>query len=149
MRTNTKLIETKTYVNHDKRSVTVVQKYELDIFAIKNFAGLTIEYVDIGDYVKNSIVPIGKFDFKNNKLILTVSGKSKCMPNDKFDEKLGFRIADTRAQAKAMKIFTSFYKNILNLVYKNFAEDIVNKFNNCNNAYWSCKEHELRLISNC
>lgn len=149
MRTNTKLIETKTYVNHDKRSVTVVQKYELDIFAIKNFAGLTIEHVDIGDYVKNSIVPIGKFDFKNNKLILTVSGKSKCMPNDKFDEKLGFRIADTRAQAKAMKIFTSFYKNILNLVYKNFAEDIVNKFNNCNNAYWSCKEHELRLISNC
>lgn len=149
MRTNTKLIETKTYVNRDKRSVTVVQKYELDMFAIKNFVELAIECVDIGDYVKNSIVPIGKFDFKNNKLILTVSGKSKCMPNDKFDEKLGFRIADTRAQAKAMKVFTAFYKNILNLVYKNYVEDIVNKFNNCNNAYWSCKEHELRLTSNC
>ena len=106
MRTNTKLIETKTYVNHDKRSVTVVQKYELDVFAIKNFVGLAIACVDIGDYVKDSIVPVGKFDFKDNKLILTVSGKSRCMPNDKFDEKLGFRIADTRAQAKAMKIFT-------------------------------------------
>lgn len=149
MRTNTKLIETKTYVNHDKRSVTVVQKYELDVFAIKNFVGLAIACIDIGDYVKDSIVPVGKFDFKNNKLILTVSGKSKCMPNDKFDEKFGFRIADTRAQAKAMKIFRSFYKDIANLVYTNLLEDVEDKFNNCNNAYWACKEHELKLISNC
>ena len=149
MRTNTKLIETKTYVNHDKRSVTVVQKYELDVFAIKNFVGLAIACVDIGDYVKDSIVPVGRFDFKDNKLILTVSGKSRCMPNDKFDEKLGFRIADTRAQAKAMKIFTSFYKDIVNLVYTNLLEDVEDKFNNCNNAYWACKEHELKLISNC
>ena len=149
MKTNTKLIETKTYVNHDKRSVTVVQKYELDVFAIKNFVGLAIACVDIGDYVKDSIVPVGKFDFKDNKLILTVSGKSRCMPNDKFDEKLGFRIADTRAQAKAMKIFTSFYKDIVNLVYTNLLEDVEDKFNNCSNAYWACKEHELRLISNC
>ena len=148
MRTNTKLIETKTYVNHDKRSVTVVQKYELDVFAIKNFVGLAIACVDIGDYVKDSIVPVGKFDFKDNKLILTVSGKSKCMPNDKFDEKFGFRIADTRAQAKAMKIFTSFYKDIANLVYTNLLEDVEDKFDNCNNAYWACKEHELKLISN-
>ena len=149
MRTNTKLIETKTYVNHDKRSVTVVQKYELDVFAIKNFVRLAIACVDIGDYVKNSIASFGKFDFKDNKLVLTVSGKSRCMPNDKFDEKLGFRIADTRAQAKAMKIFTSFYKDIANLVYTNLLEDVEDKFNNCNNAYWACKEHELRLISNC
>lgn len=148
MRTNTKLIETKTYVNHDKRSVTVVQKYELDVFAIKNFVGLARACVDIGDYVRDSIVPVGKFDFKDNKLILTVSGKSKCMPNDKFDEKFGFRIADTRAQAKAMKIFTSFYKDIANLVYTNLLEDVEDKFNNCNNAYWACKEHELKLISN-
>ena len=149
MRTNTKLIETKTYVNHDKRSTIVVQKYEFDVFAIKNFVKLATTYVDIGNYVKNSIVPFGKFDFKNNKLILTVSGKSKCMPNDKFDERLGFIIADTRAQVKAMKIFKYFYKDIVNLVYKNIVEDLEEKFNNCNNAYWACKEHELRLISNC
>lgn len=149
MRTNTKLIETKTYVNHDKRSIIVVQKYELDLFAIKNFLSLATTYVDIGNYVENSIVPFGKFDFKNNKLILTVSGKSKCMPNDKFDERLGFIIADTRAQIKAMKIFTSFYKDIVDLVHKNIVEDLEEKFNNCNNAYWACKEHELRLISNC
>ena len=149
MRTNTKLIETKTYVNHDKRSTIVVQKYEFDVFAIKNFVKLATTYIDIGNYVKNSIVPFGKFDFKNNKLILTVSGKSKCMPNDKFDEKLGFRIADTRAQAKAMKIFTSFYKDIGDLVYTNLLKDVEDKFNNCSNAYWACKEHELRLISNC
>ena len=149
MRTNTKLIETKTYVNHDKRSIIVVQKYELDLFAIKNFLSLATTYVDIGNYVENSIVPFGKFDFKNNKLILTVSGKSKCMPNDKFDERLGFIIADTRAQIKAMKIFKSFYKDIVDLVHKNIVEDLEEKFNNCNNAYWACKEHELRLISNC
>ena len=143
MKTNTKLIETKTYVNHDKRSITVVQKYELDVFAIKNFVGLVRACVDIDDYLKDSIVPVGKFDFKNNKLILTVSGKSKCMPNDKFDEKFGFRIADTRAQAKAMKIFTSFYKYLVNLVYTNLLEDVEDKFNNCSNAYWACKEHEL------
>ena len=149
MKTNTKLIETKTYVNHDKRSTIVVQKYEFDVFAIKNFVKLATTYVDIGNYVKNSIVPFGKFDFKDNKLVLTVSGKSKCMPNDKFDEKLGFRIADTRAQAKAMKIFTSFYNDIADLVYTNLLKDVEDKFNNCSNAYWACKEHELRLISNC
>lgn len=149
MKTNTKLIETKTYVNHDKRSITVVKKYELDVFAIKNFVRLAIACVDIGGYVKNSIVAFDKFDFKDNKLFLTVSGKSRCMPNDKFDEKLGFRIADTRAQVKAMKIFASFYKDIGDLVYTNLLKDVEDKFNNCSNAYWACKEHELRLISNC
>ena len=147
MKTNIKLIETKTYVNHDKWSVTVVQKYEFDVFAIKNFIGLTTACVDIGDYVKNSIAPVGKFGFKDNKLILTVSGKSRCRSNDKFDEKLGFKIADTRAQTKAMKIFTSFYKDIVDLVYTNLLEDVEDKFNNCNNAYLACKEYELRLIS--
>lgn len=149
MRTNTKLIETKTYVNYDKRSVTVVQKYELDIFALKNFVEAAEVCTDVKNYVQYSIAPIGKFKFENNKLILTVSAKSKCMPNDKFDEKLGFRIADTRAQAKAMKIFTSFYKDIVNLVYTNLLEDVEDKLNNCRDAYWACKEHELRLISNC
>ena len=149
MRTNIKLIETKTYVNPSKRSVTVVQKYEFDIFAIKNFAKLVITCDDIGNYVEDSIVTSGKFSFNGDKLILTVSGRSRCMPNDKFDEKLGFRIADTRAQAKAMKIFTSFYNDIANLVYTNLLKDVEDKFNNCSNAYWACKEHELRLISNC
>lgn len=149
MRTNTKLIETKTYVNSYKRSVTVVQKYELDIFAIKNFAKLAIACDDIADYVENSIVPFGKFYFNGDKLVLTVSGKSRCMPNDKFDEKLGFKIADTRAQTKAMKIFSSFYKDIASLVYKNIIEDIEEKFSNCNNAYLACKEHEFELTHNC
>ena len=149
MRTNIKLIETKTYVNHDKQSVTVVQKYELDVFAIKNFVRLAIACVDIGDYVKNSIASFDKFDFKDNKLVLTVSGKSRCMPNDKFDEKLGFKIADTRAHTKAMKIFSSFYKDISSLVYKNLIEDIEEKFINCTNAYLSCKEHEFELTHNC
>ena len=43
----------------------------------------------------------------------------------------------------------AFYKDIVNLVYTNLLEDVEDKFNNCSNAYWACKEHELRLISNC
>ena len=146
MRTYTKLIDSKTYVNRNKRSVTVAQKYELDIFALKNFAEAAKVCIDIDKYLQNSIAPIGKFWFANNKLVLIVSGKSKCTPNDKFDEKFGFRLADTRAQAKAMKIFTAFYKDIVSLAYKNFVEDAEEKFHNCNNAYWACKEHELKLI---
>ena len=117
MRTNTKLIETKTYVNPYKRSVTVVQKYEFDIFAIKNFAKLAIVFDDIGNYLEDSIVTSGKFSFNGDKLILTVSGRSRCIPNDKFDEKLGFKIADTRAHTKAMKIFSSFYNKVLYSIY--------------------------------
>ena len=149
MRTNTKLIVTKTYVNPDKRSVTVVQKYEFDIFGIKNFAKLARVFNDIDDYIENSIVPLGKFYFNGDKLILTVSGRSRCMPNDKFDEKLGLKIADTRAHTKAMKIFSSFYKDISSLIYKNLIEDIEEKFINCTNAYLSCKEHEFELTHNC
>lgn len=149
MRTNTKLIETKTYVNHDKRSVTVVQKYELDIFALKNFVEAAEACTGVKNYVQYSIAPIGKFKFENNKLVLTVSGKSSCMPNDKFDETFGFRIADTKAQAKAMKIFAKFYEGLYNLIYDNFVCDVQSKYDNCRDAYWACKEHELRLISNC
>ena len=148
MRTNTKLIGAKTYINYDKRSVTVVQKYELNVCAIKNFEGLALACFDIFNYVKDFRTPEGKLDFKNNKLILTVSGKSKCLSNDKFDEKLGFRIADPRAQAKALKIFTTFYSGLANLVYKNFLYDIEEKLYNCDNAHWSCKEHESKLLSN-
>lgn len=146
MRTNTKLIETKTYVNRDKRSIIVVQKYELDIFALKNFVEAAEACADVKNYVQYSITPIGKFKFENNKLVLTVSGKSRCMPNDKFDETLGFRIADTRAQAKAMKIFAKFYEGLYNLIYDNFVCDVQSKYDNCCDAYWSCKEHETRLI---
>ena len=146
MRTNTKLIETKTYVNRDKRSITVVQKYELDIFALKNFVVAAETCADVKNYVQYPIVPIGKFKFENNKLVLTVSGKSRCMPNDKFDETLGFRIADTRAQAKAMKIFARFYEGLSNLIYDNFVCYVQSKYDNCCDAYWGCKEHETRLI---
>ena len=146
MRTNTKLIETKTYVNRDKRSIIVVQKYELDIFALKNFIEAAEACADVKNYVQYSIAPIGKFKFENNKLVLTVSGKSRCMSNDKFDETLGFRIADTRAQAKAMKIFARFYEGLSNLIYDNFVCDVQNKYDNCCDAYWGCKEHETRLI---
>ena len=148
MKTNTKLIETKTYVNRDKCSITVVQKYELDIFALKNFVEAAEACDDIKDYVQCSIAPIGKFGFENNKLVLTVSGKSRCMPNDKFDETLGFRIADTRAQSKAMKIFAKFYDGLIDLIYDNFICDVQNKYNNCCNSYWASKEHEIRLIEN-
>ena len=51
MKTNTRLIDTKTYVDHDKRSVIVVQKYELDIFAIKNIIGSARAHVDISQYI--------------------------------------------------------------------------------------------------
>ena len=146
MRTNTKLIETKTYVNRDKRSIIVVQKYELDIFALKNFVEAAEACADVKNYAQYSITPIGKFKFENNKLVLTVSGKSRCMPNDKFDETLGFRIADTRAQAKAMKIFAKFYEGLYNLIYDNFVCDVQSKYDNCCDAYWGCKQHETRLI---
>lgn len=149
MKTNTKLVETKTYVNRHKRSITVVQKYELDIFALKNFASTAEACVDIKNYVQDEIYPIGKFRFKNNKLVLTVSGTSKCMPYDKFDETIGFRIADTRAQAKAMNIFTKFYDGLANVIYEKLILDIEDKFFNCRDAYLACLEHESKLISNC
>ena len=146
MKTNTRLIDTKTYVDHDKRSVIVVQKYELDIFAIKNIIGSVRAHVDISQYIYDSIRPTGVFDFKDDKLILVVSGKSKCMPNDNFDEKLGFKIADTRAHVKAMKIFTKFYEGLAELIYDRLLRDIDEKFYYCQHAYCSCKVHEHKLV---
>ena len=146
MKTNVKLISTKTYVNRDKRSVTVVNKYALDIFAIKNFVGSAAACSEISNYVKDSIIPVGIFDYKDSKLILTVSGTSKCMKTDKFNEKIGFRIADTRAQVKAMNIVSKFYEGLYNVIYTNLLDDIKDKFYNCRYAYFSCREHERKLL---
>lgn len=48
------------------------------------------------------------------KAILTASGKSKCSPVDKFDEKLGERIARSRAYKDLFEQVHEVYRNSMN-----------------------------------
>lgn len=76
------------YVNEEKR--TVVCKIH---GCLTGFSG----------EVENELVatcPATKVSFEDNFAIQSFTGKAKCCPGDKFDEKIGRQIAESRAKMK-------------------------------------------------
>ena len=69
-------------------------------------------------------------DLYNRSKTITVIGKAKCSPDDKFDEKIGQDIAYKRALIKYLKVVRSEYEEILKYGYFDrllrFADQIEN-----------------------
>lgn len=83
------------YVNEEKR--TVVCKIH---GCLTGFSG----------EIENELVaacPATKVSFEDNFAIQSFTGKAKCCPGDKFDEKIGRQIAESRAK---MKAYSCMYK---------------------------------------
>lgn len=66
--------------------------------------------------------------------VFTVSAKAKCAPDDKFDEVIGKRIAESRAKSKAFKTA----KNIWSCI----AEKLLNEYNISMEMYKNCEAME-------
>ena len=144
MRTNSRIVNSHTYVNAKKRTVAVRLRYEVDLSKFKNFDKISrLKYFwdSIFDNTDLSNVLV------NNKFYFEVVGKSKCAPEDKFDETIGYRIADSRAQAEAMRKLGNIYVDIANNLFEPLISDIADKIDNCFFASDCCSEHADNLIN--
>lgn len=66
--------------------------------------------------------------------MFTVTAKAKCAPDDKFDEVIGKRIAESRAKSKAFRIA----KNVWSCI----AEKLLNEYNISMEMYKNCAAME-------
>ena len=140
MRTNSRIVDSRTYVNADKRTVVVRLRYEVDLSKFKNFDQIS-RLTDFWDTILNNAdVSV------DNKFYFEVVGKSKCAPEDTFDETLGYRIADSRAQAEAMRKLGNIYVDIVNKLFETIIEDVADKIDNCFLASDCCLDHADNLI---
>ena len=140
MKTNSRIVDSHTYVNAKKRTVAVRLRYEVDLSKFKNFDQISC-LTDFWDIIFDNA------DVLNNKFYFEVVGKSKCAPEDTFDETLGYRIADSRAQAEAMRKLGNIYVDIANKLFETIIEDIDEKIDNCFFASECCSDHADNLIN--
>ena len=68
-------------------------------------------------------------------------GLSKCHPDDEFDEKQGYYIAQSRAMVNIMKQYKEFMDYILKLIDNSFYNDIMEMWEHSNDTMFSLQDH--------
>lgn len=127
MKNRVKVIETKFYVNEEKR--TVVCKITGDI-QVHKCAG----YEAIRAAIPGMPVP-GQF---------TVEGKAKCNATDTFDEKTGKMIAEGRAKARMLSTASKVWSFIGDLLGK-YATECLDLSNACLETKRTEEKHVIEL----
>lgn len=79
-------------------------------------------------------------------MFFKASGVAKCSDSDVFDDKTGFRIAETRAQQKIFNLASGVYTDIVNIIEKAFYIDILDKTVNTKDSYYACVDHLDEII---
>lgn len=79
-------------------------------------------------------------------LVFTGKGISKCNKGDVYNEKVGFNIADTRAQKSVFKLAERFFNNVIELIEKYVYNDIVDISSIFTDSIYACEDHERDIL---
>lgn len=87
------------------------------------------------------------YEDENGVAYLVFEGKgiSRCNPEDTYDEKIGFRIAETRAQKDVFNKAAKFFNGITYFIEKVFYDDLMDKLTTITDAVYECNDHELDI----
>lgn len=108
MNTELKFVKTEKFVKGNK--VTVIETAEVDLTKIRAFTiARQIPFIE-------EVLTITEPSYFDGKLLFKERGTAKCDPEDEFNEKTGFYIAQSRAAKKVMKKYSAFLNKILNLI---------------------------------
>lgn len=147
-KTNVNYVKTVYGVNPEERSVTCVIDYEVSLDKIPSIEILMemddfneymtclvyrhgIKYVDKGRY--------GALQFRSHDI-------AYCADEDTFDENIGKRLAQTRAQKLAFRHTKLFYQDIANMLFTRFSM-IDDMSINCFDCETDCHNHEFELTN--
>ena len=80
-------------------------------------------------------------EYHDGQLVLTGVGVSKCNEADKFDEKKGYYIAQSRASMKIMKKYRMFMSRVISMIDNLFYNDINDIYIRTWDACYSLEDH--------
>ena len=149
-KTNVKYVHTTYGVNHYEKTVTCVLDYEINLDSVPG-----IEFIanipEFNDFVNRLVYQYGvKYidtDFSvYGVLRFRVTDIAFCSTDDTFDEVIGKRLSNTRAQKLAFRNTKYFYNDIATIV-KRYLEEINNLSFNCNECEKDCHNHEFEVTA--
>ena len=125
-------IKTETIRSNGKTVVNETAKVDLnEIRAFK-----VVRAIPMMDLALNT------FDIYNNgQLILQGTGVSRCHPDDEYNEKLGYYIAQSRAQAAIFKQYKDFMDFVIKTLDKYFYNDITELWAEVANTHYAINDH--------
>ena len=127
MKNRVRVLETKFYVNEEKR--TVVCKITCNIQTEKCSASAAINASVLGMSLLSTF---------------TVEGNAKCNVTDTFDEKVGKMIAEGRAKAKMLHISHKIWEYLGNMFAK-YATECLDLSNACLETKRAEEKHVIEL----
>ena len=147
-KTNVNYVKTSYGVNPQEKSVTCVIDYEISMDKIPSIEILT-EMDEFNEYITRLVYQHGvKYINKGRygALQFRTQDIAYCANSDTFDENIGKRLAQTRAQKLAFRYTKLFYKDITDMLFKRFTK-ILNLSDNCFGCEWDCHNHEFELTN--
>jgi len=145
MKTNVVYLEQDYNVNPNKKSVFCMLTYGIDLAKVPGIEMLvnTLEFDDLMESLTNKYTGIAYFDGDASDygmLVLNTSGQSKCAPTDEFNEDLGRKLANTRAQENAFREAKEIYDLFL-MIIEDKIEGLYNLYGGCCESIDKCKQH--------
>lgn len=149
-KTNVKYVHTTYGVNHNEKTVTCVLDYEINLDSIPGIDFIS-EIAEFHDFINRLVYQFGvkfldKDDSVHGVLRFRVTDIAFCSTEDTFDEVIGKRLSNTRAQKLAFRNAKYFYSDIANILHRYFGE-ISNLVYNCVACEADCHNHEFEITA--
>lgn len=133
-------IKTETIRNNGKTIVN--ETATVDLNEIRAFK--VVRIIPMMDLALNNAFDI----YNDGHLVLQGTGVSRCHPDDAYDEKLGYYIAQSRAQAAIFKQYKNFMDFVIMTIDRYFYNDITELWAEVANTHYAINDHiELDLTN--
>lgn len=141
MKTGLKFFGKEVKQINNKNVTVVIENAYIDFMGVPGLMNAYKTCNAVKEYVDNhpNMYEVGLAG--NPIMIFKGSGVAKCNPEDNFDEKIGFRIAETRAQRAIFKTVAKFYNDILKIIDESFYNDLIDKATNSYDSVYACNDH--------
>ena len=148
MKTGLKFYDRKVIQKPEMNLTIVMQKASIKIDEVESLKNAFILIPNLWEHITDSQLDNYACELRKDGyyIVFNSVGIAKCSPEDVFDEKIGFRLAETRAQKDAFDKASTFYTKILSFIEKMFYDDIVTKCVNCQDSYYGCGDHIEDII---
>lgn len=138
MKTGLKFINTKTI--KEGTTTVVLMTATVDLTKIRAFS--VIRQIPMMEECLGLTHDI----YNEGQLLIKGEGKSRCHPDDLYDEKTGFYIAQTRASLEIAKKYKEFLNSVLTIIEKYFMNDLYELNATVTDMYYKLDDHlELDL----
>lgn len=149
-KTNVKYAHTAYGVNHQEKTVTCVLDYDINLDSVPGIEFIS-EISEFNDFINRLVYNYGVKYIENDSttygiLRFRVTDIAFCSSDDTFDEVIGKRLSNTRAQKLAFRNTKYFYNDIAKIVM-HYVDENNNLAYNCFECEHDCHNHEFEVTA--